>query len=445
MRRTPKGLRLHIAIFGRRNVGKSSILNALTRQEVSIVSEIAGTTTDPVEKAMELLPIGPVLFIDTAGLDDIGALGEKRVAKTYKVFERADIILLVSQANVWGEYEEEILEEARRRKTPILVILNKTDLFKPEQDLGPVRSNPPLADAPNGHRGTSNGAKAKLNKEKIPYVETCALNQGWETAAKIKNELIKLLPSDWITPCPIIADLIEADDLIILVIPIDKEAPKGRIILPQQQTLREILDKKATALVVNERNLGKAISNLKQPPKIVVTDSQVFEQVFASTPLDIPVTSFSMLFARCKGDLKQLTEGAKRIDELNPGDKILIAEACTHHPIGDDIGRAKIPNWISERVGSKIGPAPDSQCRVNFDIYSGHDFPSNLKQYKLIVHCGACMLNRKEVLNRIYEAKSQGVPITNYGVAIAYLHNKLERALEPFEKKKRDENEKRLS
>ena len=422
MRRTPKGLRLHIAIFGRRNVGKSSILNALTRQEVSIVSEIAGTTTDPVEKPMELLPIGPVLFIDTAGLDDIGALGEKRVAKTYKVFERADIILLVSQANVWGEYEEEILEEARKRKTPILVIFNKIDLFKPEQRL-----------------------KAKLNKERIPYVETCALNQGWETTAKIKNELIKLLPSDWISPCPIIADLIEADDLIVLVIPIDKEAPKGRIILPQEQTLREILDKKATALVVNEENLGKAISNLKQPPKIVVTDSQVFEQVFASTPLDIPVTSFSILFARCKGDLKQLTEGAKRIDELNPGDKILIAEACTHHPIGDDIGRVKIPNWISERVGSKIGPAPDSQCRVNFDIYSGHDFPSDLKQYKLIVHCGACMLNRKEVLNRIYEAKSQGVPITNYGVAIAYLHNKLERALEPFKKKKRDENEKRLS
>ncbi|MCD6093660.1 MAG: [FeFe] hydrogenase H-cluster maturation GTPase HydF [Candidatus Omnitrophica bacterium] len=422
MRRTPKGLRLHIAIFGRRNVGKSSILNALTRQEVSIVSEIAGTTTDPVEKPMELLPIGPVLFIDTAGLDDIGALGEKRVAKTYKVFERADIILLVSQANVWGEYEEEILEEARKRKTPILVILNKIDLFKPEQDL-----------------------KAKLNKERIPYVETCALNQGWETTAKIKNELIKLLPSDWISPCPIIADLIEADDLIVLVIPIDKEAPKGRIILPQEQTLREILDKKATALVVNEENLGKAISNLKQPPKIVVTDSQVFEQVFASTPLDIPVTSFSILFARCKGDLKQLTEGAKGIDELNPGDKILIAEACTHHPIGDDIGRVKIPNWISERVGSKIDPAPDSQCRVNFDIYSGHDFPSDLKQYKLIVHCGACMLNRKEVLNRIYEAKSQGVPITNYGVAIAYLHNKLERALEPFKKKKRDENEKRLS
>ena len=422
MRRTPKGLRLHIAIFGRRNVGKSSILNALTRQEVSIVSEIAGTTTDPVEKPMELLPIGPVLFIDTAGLDDIGALGEKRVAKTYKVFERADIILLVSQANVWGEYEEEILEEARKRKTPILVIFNKIDLFKPEQRL-----------------------KAKLNKERIPYVETCALNQGWETTAKIKNELIKLLPSDWISPCPIIADLIEADDLIVLVIPIDKEAPKGRIILPQEQTLREILDKKATALVVNEENLGKAISNLKQPPKIVVTDSQVFEQVFASTPLDIPVTSFSILFARCKGDLKQLTEGAKGIDELNPGDKILIAEACTHHPIGDDIGRVKIPNWISERVGSKIDPAPDSQCRVNFDIYSGHDFPSDLKQYKLIVHCGACMLNRKEVLNRIYEAKSQGVPITNYGVAIAYLHNKLERALEPFKKKKRDENEKRLS
>lgn len=410
MQKTTKGFRLHIAIFGRRNVGKSSILNALTRQEVSIVSEIAGTTTDPVEKPMELLPIGPVLFIDTAGLDDIGVLGEKRIAKTYKVFERADVIFLVSEANVWGKYEEKVLKEARKRKTPILVILNKIDLFEPKQCL-----------------------KAKLDKEKICFVETCAclslqdasgqaLSRNWETTAKIKNELIELLPNDWITPCPIIADLIEADDLIILVIPIDKEAPKGRVILPQQQTLREILDKEATVLVVNERNLSKAISNLKQKPKIVVTDSQAFEEVFVSTPLNILVTSFSMLFARCKGDLKQLVEGAKGIDGLNPGDKILIAEACTHHPIGDDIGRVKIPNWIAKRIGGKI----------NFDIFSGHDFPADLKQYKLVIHCGACMLNRKEVLDRIYEAKSQGISITNYGVAIAYLHNKLERALEPF-------------
>ena len=241
-----------------------------------------------------------------------------------------------------------------------------------------------------------------------------------------------MLPDDWITPSSIIADLIEADDLIILVIPIDKEAPKGRLILPQQQTIREILDRKATCLIVNEKNLYSSICNLKQKPKIVITDSQAFEEVFKQVPEDILVSSFSILFARSKGDLEELVKGADKIADLRAGDKILIAEACTHHPIGDDIGRVKIPNWISERVGSRINPAPESRRGVNFDIYSGHDFPADLKQYRLIIHCGACMLNRKEVLNRIYEAKSQGIPITNYGLAIAYLHNKLERALELF-------------
>ena len=404
MHKTPKGLRLHIAIFGRRNVGKSSILNALTRQEVSIVSEIAGTTTDPVEKTMELLPIGPVLFIDTAGLDDSGALGDLRVEKTYKVFERADIVLLVTEANKWGEYEEKVLQETRKRDTPILAILNKIDLFKPDQSL-----------------------KERLDKEKITNAETCALDHSWETTAKVKNELIKLLPEDWINPIPIISDLIKEDDLVILVIPIDKEAPKGRLILPQQQTIREILDKKATCLIVNERNLSSSIHNLKQKPKLVVTDSQAFGEVFASlsshsATRDISVTSFSILFARSKGDLKELAKGAQSLDDLKPGDKILIAEACTHHPIGDDIGRVKIPRWINQRIGGEI----------DFEVFSGHDFPADLKQYKLIIHCGACMLNRKEVLSRIYEAKAEGIPITNYGVAIAYLHGEPKRALEPF-------------
>ncbi len=399
MRKTPKSLRLHIAIFGRRNTGKSSILNALTRQEVSIISEIAGTTTDPVEKAMELLPIGPVLFIDTAGLDDLGALGELRINKTYKVFERADISLLVTEANKWGEYEKKILQETRKRNIPTLVILNKIDLFSPDENL-----------------------KAKLNEEKICFVETCTLNHSWETTAKIKNELINLLPEDWINPISIISDLINEDDLVVLVIPIDKEAPKGRLILPQQQTIRQILDKKATCLIVNEKNLSSSINNLKQKPAIVVTDSQVFGEVFASVPQDIPVTSFSILFARLKGDLKELVKGAKSLDDLKPQDKILIAEACTHHPISDDIGRVKIPRWINQRIGSKI----------NFDVFSGHDFPPDLNQYKLVIHCGGCMLNRKEMLSRIYEAKAKRIPITNYGIAIAYLHGKLKRTLEPF-------------
>ncbi len=399
MQKTPKGFRLQIAIFGRRNVGKSSILNALTRQDVSIVSTVAGTTTDPVEKAMELLPIGPVLFIDTAGLDDVGALGSLRIKKTYKIFERADIILLVAEANIWGEYEEKILDEARRRNTPLLVVLNKIDLFNPDR-----------------------GIKEKLNEEKTPYVETCALNHSWAVTSKIKSELIRLLPDDWLTPAPIIADLINPSDLVVLVIPIDKEAPKGRVILPQQQTLREILDRKGSALVVNEIELPKAIANLKKKPKIVVTDSQVFREVFASTPEDIPVTSFSILFARCKGDLKELVKGVEKIDDLKPKDKILIAEACTHHPIGDDIGRVKIPNWIKQRIGGEI----------DFDVFSGHDFPFDLKKYKLIIHCGGCTLNRKEMLFRILKAKEKQVPITNYGIAIAFLHNGLERSLCPF-------------
>ena len=406
MQKTPKGLRLHIAIFGRRNVGKSSILNAVTCQKVAIVSEIAGTTTDPVEKPMELLPIGPVLFIDTAGLDDLGMLGDLRIKKTYRVFERTDIGLLVTEPNVWGAYEDKIVEELKKRNTPFLVIFNKIDLFKLDEKI-----------------------KENLDRRAIPYIETCAcppegqtLNHSWQTTAKVKNELIRLLPKDFLNPVPLISDLIDEGDLIVLVIPIDKEAPKGRLILPQQQTIREILDKKANCLIVNEKNLLASINNLKQKPKIVVTDSQVFGEVFGQVPDDILVTSFSILFARSKGDLGELVNGAQKIDNLKPKDKVLIAEACTHHPIGDDIGRVKIPKWINQRIGGGI----------DFDVYSGCDFPSDLREYKLIIHCGSCMLNRKEVLSRIYEARTQDIPITNYGIAIAYLHGKLQRALEPF-------------
>jgi len=302
MQKTPKGLRLHIAVFGRRNVGKSSVLNALTQQDVSIVSELAGTTTDPVEKAMELLPIGPVLFIDTAGIDDLGALGKLRVARTYQVFDRTDIAILITEANAWGEYEDRIMQETKNREIPLLVIFNKTDLF-----------------------ATNNKIKEKLDEEKIPYSEICALSKGWETTAKIKSKLLEIIPDDWLNPPPIIADLVDVGETAILVIPIDKEAPKGRIILPQVQTLRDILDRRASALMVNERELPRAIDNLREKPAIVVTDSQVFEEVFATVPDDIPVTSFSILFARFKGDLVELVRGAEMIGELNPGDKILIS------------------------------------------------------------------------------------------------------------------------
>jgi len=418
MQKTPKGLRLHIAVFGRRNVGKSSVLNALTQQDVSIVSEVAGTTTDPVEKAMELLPIGPVLFIDTAGIDDIGALGALRVKRTYQVLDRTDIAILVTEANIWGEYEEKIKQEIRMRKIPLLVIFNKIDLFIADKKV-----------------------KERLHEEKVPYCEICALpreiaynisgglSKGWEVTDKIKSKIIEILPDDWLNPLPIIADLIGAGETAILVIPIDKEAPKGRIILPQVQTLREILDKGASALVVNEKELPRAINNLREKPAIVVTDSQAFEEVFASVPYDIQVTSFSILFARFKGDLPELVRGAKIIGELNPGDKVLIAEACTHHPIGEDIGRVKIPDWINQKIAREI----------SFDVISGRDFPQDLGQYRLIIQCGCCVFNRREVLSRIYKAKTQGVPITNYGLTIAYLFGDMERAVRPFKNAKNEE------
>ncbi len=402
MQKAPKGLRLHLAIFGRRNVGKSSVLNALTQQDVSIVSPVAGTTTDPVEKAMELLPIGPVLFIDTAGIDDLGALGELRVKKTYEIFDRADIVILVSEANVWGEYEEKIVQETNTRNIPLLIIFNKIDLFVADKKV-----------------------KEKLAQETIPYAEICALPsffQSWEVTAKIKSKLIEILPDDWLNPPPIIADLVEAGEVAVLVIPIDKEAPKGRIILPQVQTLREILDKRASALVVNEQELPRAINNLRKKPALVVTDSQAFEEVFAALPDDIPLTSFSILFARRNGDLSELVRGAEAIGRLNSGDRVLIAEACTHHPIGEDIGRIKIPHWINQKISGKI----------SFEVVSGHNFPEDLKPYKLIIQCGCCVFNRREVLSRIYKAKMQGVPITNYGLAIAYLFGNLERATKPL-------------
>ncbi len=399
MQSTPKGMRIQIAIFGRRNVGKSSILNALTQQDVSIVSNIAGTTTDPVEKAMELLPIGPVLFIDTAGLDDLGKLGKLRIDKTYEVFNRADIILLVTEANVWSDYEEKVLKEARKRNTHVLTILNKVDLNK-----------------------TSEKIKGILDSIKVPSIESSIMLPGWEVASRIKDSIIKMLPLVPLHSLPLIADLIDPEDHVVLVIPIDKEAPKGRIILPQQQTLRELLDIGAVAIVLNEKKLKKTISNLATKPKIVITDSQVFKEVFEAVPSDIFVTSFSILFARAKGDLKELVGGSKKIDRLKIGDKVLIAEACTHHPIGDDIGRVKIPGWINNRVRGKI----------EFNVFSGHDFPEDLQQYKLIIHCGSCMLNRKETLHRVNEARRQGVPITNYGVAISFLFGNLDRALKIF-------------
>jgi len=395
--RAPKSFRLHIGIFGRRNAGKSSILNALTHQEVSIVSEIAGTTTDPVEKPMELLPLGPVLFIDTAGIDDSGLLGDMRVSKTYAVFDRTDLGVIISSYAAWGDFEHTIMEEFRKREIPFIVVFNKIDLYPEDLNIS-----------------------AMLDSVKIEYVNTDAPSgKGIED---LRQLLLKTAPSGFINRQAILADLVPPGEMAVLVVPIDKEAPQGRLILPQVQSIRDLLDHDAFCMVVKERELREALSRLNRLPKLVVTDSQAFMKVAADTPKEIMLTSFSILFARYQADLPEMVRGAMAIDNLNPGDKILIAEACTHHPIGEDIGSVKIPRWLTQYVGGTL----------EFDNMRGRDFPPNVSDYKLIIHCGACMWNRREMLSRIMKARQAGVPITNYGLTIAYSLGIFERALEPF-------------
>ena len=390
-------MRLHIGIFGRRNVGKSSILNALTRQNVAIVSDFAGTTTDPVEKPMELLPIGPVLFIDTAGIDDTGALGELRVRRTRSIFDRTDVGLIVTKADEWGEFEEAILSELSARKIPAITVFNKVDLAQPDA-----------------------AAAARLDKEKVPCVRTVA--PDGKGILNLREALIKAAPEEFINQPSILGDLVAAGELVIFVVPIDLEAPKGRLILPQVQAIRNVLDVDAYCLVVKERELRDALDRLKKLPALLVTDSQGFLKVAGDMPTEIPLTSFSILFARYKGDLDEFVRGALAIETLRPGDHVLVAEACTHHPIGEDIGRVKIPRWLTQYVGGEL----------QFTTVQGHDFPEDLSPYQLIVHCGACMWNRRAMLSRMLRARQAGVPIANYGMTIAYSLGIFERALGPF-------------
>lgn len=395
--KSPKSFRLHIGLFGRRNVGKSSLLNALTNQEVSIVSDIAGTTTDPVEKPMELLPLGPVLFIDTAGIDDEGALGEKRIQKTMSVIDRTDLAIIVSSANVWGNFEEKLAQEFRERQIPVLLVFNKIDLYPS----GSFLRNSPIAG-------------------KLAAIATSATS-GFGIDL-LREAILKSAPDDFINRPAIVSDLVGPGEMAILVVPIDKEAPKGRLILPQVQSIRDLLDGDSFCMVVKERELGEAFKRLNEPPKLVVTDSQAFLKVAADTPKTIPLTSFSILFARHQGDLAEMVRGAMTIDNLKTGDKVLIAEACTHHPIGEDIGTVKIPRWLTQYVGGKL----------EIDNYRGRDFPKNIADYKLIIHCGACTWNRRGMISRIMKAKQLNIPITNYGLTIAYSLGILERALQPF-------------
>ncbi len=394
---TRKGLRLHIGIFGRRNAGKSSLLNAITRQNVSIVSETKGTTTDPVEKPMELLPIGPVLFIDTGGIDDEGALGELRIAKTRAVIDRIDIAIIVAAEGEWGSFEQQLKEEFERRSINTVIVFNKCELRQPDDHL-----------------------KQSLADSRTRVVLTSAVRG--EGLLDLRQALIECVPADFCPDPDLLGDLVPPGRFAILVVPIDKEAPKGRLILPQVQAIRNLLDNDAYCLVVKERELKPALDTLKEPPALVVTDSQAFLKVAADTPAEIPMTSFSILFARMLGDLVEQVRGAIAINNLKSGDKVLVAEACSHHPIGDDIGREKIPKWLNQFVGGSL----------KFDTVQGHDFPHNLDPYRLVVHCGACMWNRREMLSRISYCRAAGVPITNYGLAIAYSLGIFERALQPF-------------
>jgi len=401
MLKTPKSLRLQIGLFGRTNVGKSTFLNYITNQDVSITSPIPGTTTDVVEKAMELLPIGPVLFLDTAGLDDRSELSGARLKKTDNIFKRADIYVLITEAGIWGEYEEKIVVSAKRENAPLIIVINKADIKKPDQDF--------------------------INKLKT-YTRNILLSSSTDkniqnfTIHEFKRNLIEIVPSDFLNPPPIIGDLMSSGGLAILIVPIDLEAPKGRIILPQVQTIRDALDSDQMALVVKESDYIQALKKLKNPPDLVVCDSQVVDRMVSETPAGIKCTTFSILFARIKGNLDEAVRAVGVIDKLQSGDKVLIAESCSHHPIEDDIGRVKIPKWIKERTKKDIV----------FESCAGRDFPDNLSQCKLIIQCGGCMISRREMLSRIEQAKAQGVAMTNYGVCISYLKGALDRALSPF-------------
>ena len=388
----PKSQRLHIAIVGRTNAGKSSVLNYISGQDVAVTSPLPGTTTDVVEKTMELLPIGPVVFLDAPGLGDETALSAKRLQRAEGVFDRADVVLLVQEGEQAGPHEARIAELAAAGRVPLLRVLNKTDVF-------------PVGPAADG-------------------IPCCAIApaQRPRFLSELKQALIRVCPDDFLQPPPLVGDLVPAGGVIVLVVPIDLQAPKGRLILPQVQTIRDALDSDAGVFVVKEREYRHYLSILGRAPDLVVCDSQVVLRVVADTPADVRCTTFSILQARVKGDLVRFAEGAAALDKLADGDRILIAESCSHHAIEDDIGRVKIPRWIRQYAGR----------RLTIETTAGHDFPANLADFRLVVQCGGCMQNRREVLSRIERCAQAGVPITNYGICIAKTQGVLERALSPF-------------
>lgn len=386
---TPKSDRIHIGIFGKRNAGKSSIINAITSQNLAVVSKVKGTTTDPVQKAMELLPLGPVMIIDTPGIDDEGELGKMRVEKSYQVLNKTDIALLVVDGNVGlTQCDKDLIEEIKKRKLPYLIILNKSDEVCNRYDI-----------------------------ENSIWVSAETKENIWE----LKERISKLIPNENMT-LKIIGDLLDPEDIVVLVVPIDSAAPKGRLILPQQQTIRDVLEAGAISVVTRDTELPQTLKALGKKPKIVVTDSQAFGRVKNDVPEDILLTSFSILFARYKGDLAEQIKAVKAIDNLKDGDYVLISEGCSHHRQCDDIGTVKIPRWLKGHSGKKI----------NYEFSSGTEFPRDLSKYKAVIHCGGCTLNEKEMKHRIAVAKEQNVPITNYGIFIAYTQGILKRSLQAF-------------
>lgn len=399
MSSTPRGERLIIALIGKRNAGKSSLINALTGQEIAIVSNIPGTTTDPVDKHYELLPLGPVTFYDTAGVDDTGELGEKRVNATRKILYRADIVIFVNDGKEFEEAESAMLSRIIEMEIPMVVVFNKNDINEcSEYNINFCES---------------------LD---MPYVKVSTITK--EGVLACKEEIIRLAPKYLKENRILCGDLVKPLDRVILVAPIDSAAPKGRLILPQVQVLRDLMDHDAIVTVVKETELLASLNMTKELPQLVITDSQAIEQVNAEVPAEVEVTTFSVLFARYKGEMDILLEGIDKINHLQDGDKVLIAEACSHHVQKDDIGRVKLPKWISEFTGKKL----------IFETYAGHDFPDNLEDYAVCVHCGACMINPMEMNRRILECHRRGVPITNYGMCISMVQGVLDRVVYPLKK-----------
>ena len=392
-----KSNRLHIGMYGKTNTGKSTLMNRILNQEISITSEVAGTTTDVVEKSAELFPVGAVTFLDTAGLEDITELGEKRIEKTLKAINRTDVGVIVCDYNGFGECEKELVKKLNSLKIPYLVVVNKSDV-----------------------QPISSGKLREIEEYTHNIMQVSSIKDDRLTD-KFVDALLKILPEEFVNDLSMMGDLINPDDTVVLVTPIDKEAPRGRLILPEVQAIRDALDNNCIACVTQVPQLEKTLNLLKNKPKLVVTDSQAFKEVDAIVPEDIYLTSFSILLARLKGDLKAFIDGVKTLNNIQNGDRILIAESCTHHRIDDDIAQVKIPKLVRMKTG----------VEPKFEHYSGHDFP-DLDGYKLIIHCGACMTNKREVLSRIMLAKSAGVPITNYGITISYCLGILDRATAVF-------------